>query len=185
MKLSFPTLWLAIILLWSKGVSSFSRHTLRSSPATYDIRSQQHSARTTPSTSRQLVVRRLVTEEEVLAAVEEAEKLWAQALEARKTANALSDRAEEEAEAAASTSKEVDDMFQFSKSNKIPITMQQLAQADAAAKSNLDAGSMVNRALRASDEADRLEKLAEEALQRSEEKLEQHLKDFPNSSLAQ
>ena len=123
----------------------------------------------------------LVTEEDVFKAVEQAEALWAEALEARKTANALSDRAEEEAEAAASSAEEVNEMF---KNRENPISMQQLAQADAAARSNLDAGSMVNKALEASDEADRLEKLAEEALQRSEEQLEQHLKDCPESPLA-
>lgn len=127
----------------------------------------------------------LVTEEDVLEAVEEAEQMWAKALDARKTANALSDRAEEEAEASASTSKEVDELFRTQRNNSQPITMEQLAQADAAAKSNLDAGSIVKQAVSAVEEADRLETLAEEALQRSEEKLEQHLADFPDSSLAQ
>ena len=127
----------------------------------------------------------LVTENDVLEAVEDAEKLWAQALEARKTANALSDRAEEEAEAAAETAKQIDAMFQEQRENRQSITMQQLAQADTAARTNLDAGNLVNRALRAADEADRLEKLAEEALRKSEDLLEQHLKDFPNSFLAQ
>lgn len=126
----------------------------------------------------------LVTEDDVLEAVEDAENLWAQALEARKTANALSDRAEEEAEAAAETAKEIDALFQEQRENRQSITMQQLAQADTAARTNLDAGNLVNRALRASEEADQLEKLAEEALRKSEERLEQHLKDFPNSSLA-
>ncbi len=124
----------------------------------------------------------LVSEEDVLEAVEQAEILWAQALEARKTANALSDRAEEEAEAAAGTAKEAENIFQNQSS---PVSMEQLVQVDAAAKSNLDATSMVNKALKASEEADRLEQLAEEALRKSEERLEQHLKDFPNSLLAQ
>lgn len=172
-------------LFLSKDVSAFSTSILRKSRKTHNAIRCPSTITTQRLNDRTLTICRLVTEAEVLAAVDEAERLWAQALEARKTANALSDRAEEEAEAAASTTKEVDDMFQFSKSNKIPITMQQLAQADAAAKSNLDAGSMVNRALKASEEADRLEKMAEEALQRSEEKLEQHLQDFPDSSLAQ
>lgn len=127
----------------------------------------------------------LVTEDDVLEAVEDAEKLWAQALEARKTANALSDRAEEEAEAAAETAKQIDTLFQEQRENRQSITMQQLAQADTAARTNLDAGNLVNRALRAAEEADRLEKLAEEALRKSEDRLEQHLKDFPNSFLAQ
>jgi hypothetical protein len=127
----------------------------------------------------------LVTETQVLEAVEVAEKLWAQALEARKTANALSDRAEEEAEAAAENAKEIDALFQEQRENKQSITMQQLAQADTAARTNLDAGNLVNKALRAAEEADRLERLAEDALRQSEESLEQHLRDFPESSLAQ
>jgi hypothetical protein len=126
-----------------------------------------------------------VPEDDVLKAVEHAEVLWAEALEARKTANALSDRAEEEAEAAANSVKEADELFKQIKETPQPISMQQLVQADAAAASSLDAGSMVNRALQASEDADRLEKLAEEALQTSEERLEQHLKDFPESPLAQ
>ena len=123
-----------------------------------------------------------MTEEDVLDAVEKAEALWADALEARKTANALSDRAEEEAEAAASSANEVNERF---KDRSEPISMEQLAQADAAARSSLDAGSMVTKALDATDEADRLEKLAEEALQESENQLEQHLIDFPDSPLNQ
>jgi len=131
------------------------------------------------------IICHLVSEEDVLEAVEKAEELWSQALEARKTANALSDRAEEEAEAAAATSKEIDNLFQVQKASSEPITMQQLAKADAAAKNNLDAGSMVNKALQALEEAERLEALAEEALRRSEEILEQHAVDFPDSPFAQ
>lgn len=122
----------------------------------------------------------LVTEDDVIEAVEKAEKLWEEALEARKTANALSDRAEEEAEAAASSAVEADEMMKASKS----ISLEKIAQADAAAKSNIDANSMVSRALQALEKADELERIAEEALSQSEEKLEQHLKDFPDSTLA-
>jgi hypothetical protein len=110
--------------------------------------------------------------------------LWAEALEARKTSNALSEQAEEEAEAASNSAKEIDAMFKTANKDSTPISMQQLAQGDAAARANLDAGSMVSKALDASDEAERLEKLAEEALQKSEEQLEQHLKDYPDSPLA-
>ena len=133
---------------------------------------------------RQSVNLYLVSEEDVLSAVETAEALWAEALEARKTSNALSDKAEEEAEAAANSAKEIDAMFKNANKDSQPISMQQLAQGDAAARANLDAGSMVNKALQSSDEAERLEKLAEEALQTSEEQLEQHLKDYPDSPLA-
>lgn len=124
----------------------------------------------------------LVTEDDVLEAVEDAEKIWAAALEARKTANALSDRAEEEAEAASFKAKEVEEKM---KDRSKPISMETLAEGDAVARSSLDAGSMVNRALQASEEADRLLAEAEIALQKSEERLDQHLIDFPDSPLAQ
>jgi hypothetical protein len=122
----------------------------------------------------------LVAEDDVIEAVEKAESLWAEALEARKAANALSDQAEEEAEAAAETSQQVAEMYQ----NMKAISLEKVAQADEATKSNIDASSMVGTALDASDEADRLEGMAEEALKLSEQKLEQHLKDFPDSPLA-
>ena len=123
----------------------------------------------------------LVTEEDVLEAVEKAEALWAQALEARKTANALSDRAEEEAEAAATTAKDVEHLL---KDKSSAISLEKIAQADKAAKSNIDASGMVNKALAAEEEANRLEALAEEALRVSEEKLTKHLEDVPDSPLA-
>jgi hypothetical protein len=122
----------------------------------------------------------LVTEDDVLEAVEKAETLWAEALAARKTANTLSDRAEEEAEAAAETSQQVAEMY----TNMKTISLEKVAEADAATKSSIDASSMVGDALDASDQADRLEDLAEEALKLSEQNLEQHLKDYPDSPLA-
>ena len=115
-------------------------------------------------------------------AVEKAESLWAQALEARKTANALSDRAEEEAEAAASTARDAENML---KDTQSPISLEKIAQADLATKSNIDANGMVNKALEAEEEANRLESLAEEALRISEEQLSQHLVDVPDSPLAE
>lgn len=121
----------------------------------------------------------LVTEDDVLEAVEKAEALWAEALEARKTANTLSDRAEEEAEAAAETSQQVAEMYTTMKS----ISLEKIAEADAATKSSIDASSTVGDALDASDHADHLEDSAEEALKLSEQNLEQHLKDFPDSPL--
>ena len=125
-----------------------------------------------------------VTEDMVLEAVENAEKAWEAALEARKTANALIDRAEEEAEAASIVAQETEKMVGDNQRQKIPVTMQQLAQVDRASAASLDATSKVNRALKASEEAERLEKDAEAALQESERMLEDHLKAFPDSSLA-
>ena len=92
----------------------------------------------------------LVSEEDVLEAVEKAEELWAEALEARKEANALIDKAEEEATASAGTAKEAENIFQ---DKTTPVTMQELVQVDNAAKASLDATSLVNKAMEASDRA--------------------------------
>lgn len=64
------------------------------------------------------------------------------------------------------------------------ISFEKIEAADAAVASNIDAGSILNKALEASEQADRLEAEAEEALERSEAMLEQHLIDFPYSDLA-
>mmetsp|Transcript_939 Transcript_939/g.2135 ORF Transcript_939/g.2135 Transcript_939/m.2135 type:complete len:165 (+) Transcript_939:44-538(+) len=120
-----------------------------------------------------------VTEDEVLAQVEKAEESWARALEARKEANALSDRAEEQGEAAAEIAKEAEAAIREG-----AISLEKIAMADQATNSNLDAGSVLSRALQAADDADRLEAIAEVALANSEEMLDQHLIDFPDSSLA-
>ena len=120
-----------------------------------------------------------VTEEQVIQQVDRAEEAWAQALEARKEANALSDRAEENAEAAAEVAREADAAMREG-----AISLEKIAKADQATSSNLDASSILSRALQAAEEADRLEEIAEEALAKSEEMLEQHLVDFPDSPLA-
>mmetsp|Transcript_6556 Transcript_6556/g.16329 ORF Transcript_6556/g.16329 Transcript_6556/m.16329 type:complete len:214 (-) Transcript_6556:71-712(-) len=123
----------------------------------------------------------LVSEEDVIEAVEIAEALWGKALEARKEANALIDRAEEEANASAGTAKEAENIF-MDKSK--PVSMEQLVQVDNAAKASLEATNLVNEAMKASDAADQLESEAEEALKRSEKILDQHLIDYPDSELA-
>mmetsp|Transcript_21531 Transcript_21531/g.21861 ORF Transcript_21531/g.21861 Transcript_21531/m.21861 type:complete len:187 (-) Transcript_21531:100-660(-) len=134
------------------------------------------------STTRQKTTRMfLVSEEDVLEAVEHAETLWAVALESRKIANTSSDRAEKKAEASAEQSEEAANIFQ---NRTTPVSKEQLIQVDTASKNSLDATFFVNKALEASDEADRLEEEAEKALRNSEERLDQHLKDFPNSPLA-
>ena len=140
---------------------------------------KKHSARSTASSTTRTF---LVSEEDVLEAVERAETLWAEALEARKTANALIDRAEEEAEASAGSAKDAENIFQ---NKTTPVTMEQLVKVDTAAKASLEATMLVNEATKTSDEADQLELEAEEALKKSEEILDQHLIDFPNSSLAE
>merc|ERR1711935_238738 len=110
----------------------------------------------------------LVTADDVIQAVEEAEVLWAKALDTRKTANVFSDQAEEEAEASSARAKEVEEKIKDNTKSKTPITMETLAEGDAVARSSLDAGNMLNRALKASDEADELLQKAEEALEKSE-----------------
>lgn len=124
----------------------------------------------------------LVSEEDVIEAVELAESLWEKALEARKEANALIDRAEEEANTSAGTAKQAENIFQ---DKSKPVSMEDLVQVDNAAKASLEATIMVNEATKASDEADQLEAHAEEALQKSEEILDQHLIDYPDSALAE
>mmetsp|Transcript_16426 Transcript_16426/g.47208 ORF Transcript_16426/g.47208 Transcript_16426/m.47208 type:complete len:187 (-) Transcript_16426:155-715(-) len=120
---------------------------------------------------------RLVSEQDVLDAVERAEESWAKALAAREEAKVLSDKAEEASTSAAEESEEVS-----------------LAPKDLSAKGGisrvadvlqaaLDAGDLLAEAKRGSDEADRLEAMADRTLALSEEKLEQHLADFPDSTL--
>jgi soluble cytochrome b562 len=50
---------------------------------------------------------------------------------------------------------------------------------------NIEANSMVSKALQAAEEADLLEEMAEQALQESEKALTQHLEDFPDSQFAE
>ena len=92
----------------------------------------------------------LVSEEDVFEAVERAETLWAEALEARKTANALAEKAEEDAQASAASSEKAANIFQ---DKTKPVTMEDLVQVDSASKASLDATTLVNEALKASDHA--------------------------------
>lgn len=124
----------------------------------------------------------LVSEEDVLEAVEHAETLWEEALEARKTATALVDQAEEDANTSAGIAKKAENIFQ---DKTTPVTMEELVQVDSAAKVSLDATILVNKAMEASDKAEAVEAAAEEALKKSEETLDQHLIDFPDSPLAE
>ena len=120
-----------------------------------------------------------MTEDDVIAKVEAAESLWKEALEKRKTANALSDKAKEEAEAAANSVKDASE--NIIKGNAI--SLEKVQAADDATRLNIDAGSMVVRAFDACEEAEKCKLEAEGALQASEKALEQHLIDFPESSL--
>jgi hypothetical protein len=122
----------------------------------------------------------LVTEDDVIQKVEEAEALWTKAHDARERANALSDQASEEAEAASGKAIEVE-----RKMKEGSVSMEKLQEADAATMANIEANSMVSKALQAAEEADLLEEMAEQALQESEKALTQHLEDFPDSQFAE
>jgi hypothetical protein len=121
-----------------------------------------------------------VTADDVEIAVETAERLWAEALEAREKAERLSEEAETmagESEAAMSdTASSIDDASKFK--------LSMLGEAQQAQQASLDAGSILADALEAVEEADELEALAEAALVASEKAIEQHLVDFPDSELA-
>lgn len=111
-----------------------------------------------------------------MAAVEKAEKLWADALEARKQADALSTEAEESITAVEGTSKNV--TAEIKKGNIGP---DQIANAQAVMDSGIKASTVLSDAQDAAEEADRIASLAEEALHASEKALEQHLVDFPEN----
>jgi hypothetical protein len=118
----------------------------------------------------------VVTEQDVLALVEKAEDLWAQAYEARKTANELSERAEslgKDAERSATSS---------THALKESISAKNIEEASNAQNLSLELGSLLDEALEAQRKADEIEERAEEALRASEMALEQHLVDFPENA---
>ncbi|KAL3804190.1 hypothetical protein HJC23_013709 [Cyclotella cryptica] len=118
----------------------------------------------------------LVTEQDVLALVEKAEELWAEAYEARKTANELSERAEslgKDAELSAATS---------ARALKESISEKNIEEASNAQNLSLELGSLLDEVVEAERKADEIEEKAEEALRASEVALEQHLIDFPENA---
>lgn len=119
----------------------------------------------------------LVTEEDILEKLTKAEELWAEAHDARQEANKLSERAESEADTAATKA------FAAKENMKVSISLEKLEQADAATVANIGATEVLSMALNASEKADELELLAEQALAESELALEQHFIDFPDSPL--
>lgn len=127
---------------------------------------------------RRAALRCVVTEDDVEKAVEKAEKLWADALAARKKADALSAEAEEMATAAATVGEEqsakLGDATRFE--------MSLLSGASQAMSSSLQAGEVLSDAVEAAEEAQKLEDLAEAALAESEAAIEAHLADFPDAA---
>ena len=113
----------------------------------------------------------LVTEEDVLELVDLAEEAWSEALEARKKANALSEQAERDAEVAAA------------ESQTPPPEFTRVAQISEVLQGAIDAGDVLAEARDAITDADCLEAKAEQALKESEEALERHVVDFPESPL--
>lgn len=119
---------------------------------------------------------RLTTEDEVIALVEKAENLWAKVEKLRNEANELSIQAEALGQEAEDCTSDV------VKSLKESISEQKLEEANQAQNSVIDLGTLVEKAMRLTEEADQVEVLAEEALAASERALEQHLIDFSDQS---
>ena len=115
-----------------------------------------------------------VTADDVAAAIENAEALWAVALAARERANALSAEAEELSNEAATqtgaATAKLGDKFSLS----------MLGDARIAMDSAMEVQRLLSEAVDAAEEADRCELEAEAALQASEAALEQHELDFPS-----
>lgn len=115
----------------------------------------------------------LVTEDDVIALVEKAEDLWGKVEKLRNEASELSIQAETLGqEAEDSTAEAVGSL-------KESISEQKIEDANKAQNSCIDLGTLLDQAKKATEEADQVELLAEEALSASESALEQHLLDFP------
>ena len=120
----------------------------------------------------------LVTEDDVIALVDKAEDLWAKVQTLRNEANDLSIQAEtlgQEAEVSAADAVK-------SLSGKIDLSEEKIAEVQQAQSQSIDLGSLLERAMKASEEADEIEILANEALAASEAALEQHISDFPENA---
>ena len=124
-----------------------------------------------------------VTADDVEIAVEKAEKLWADALAAREKAETLAVQAEELASQSETSTTTAKDALEDSTGVKT-FKLSMLGDAQAAMDVSIRAGEILADAYDAAEEAERLEALAEEALVASEEAIEQHLVDFPDSELA-
>ena len=118
----------------------------------------------------------LVTEDDVIALVDKAEDLWAKVQTLRNEANDLSIQAETLGqEVVVSAADAVKSLSQA----KIDLSEEKIAEVQQAQSQSIDLGSLLERAVKASEEADEIEILANEALAASEAALEQHLLDFP------
>jgi len=66
--------------------------------------------------------------------------------------------------------------------DKIDLSEEKIQEVQQAQSQSIDLGSFLERAVKASEEADEVEILANEALAASEAALEQHLIDFPENA---
>lgn len=119
---------------------------------------------------------RLMTEEQVLRLVEKSEELWDKALESRKRANELTIEAETLGLQVESLASDATTSLKGAS-----ISEESLKEATDVQNKSIDLGSLLQKAVEASKEADEIEALAEEALAVAEAGLEQHLKDFPEA----
>ena len=119
----------------------------------------------------------LVTYEQVRSAVEAAEELWGRALAAREKADELSEEAERLSDEAVQKTEESTN--QVATSSKFSLSM--IGDARAAMDTSIEVQRLLGEAVKAATIADQLEVDAEAALQASEEALQQHLIDFPDS----
>lgn len=158
----------AAIIIYAASVASFCSSTF---PQRVSFVGRIGNTFTSSTTSALFVV----TEEEVIALVEEAEDLWAKAYEARKAANELSEKAEAIGKDAEVSASDVTEALKQS------ISEEKIADATNAQNLSLELGSLLEEALNAQDEADDIELRAEKALAASEAALEQHLIDFPEN----
>ena len=109
----------------------------------------------------------------MIAHVEKAEDLWGKVEKLRNEADELSVQAESLGqEAETSTADAVDSL-------KESISEKKIEEATKAQNACIDLGALLDKAARATEEADEIEVLAEEALAASNLALEQHLLDFP------
>ena len=120
----------------------------------------------------------MVTEDDVIALVDKAEDLWAKVQTLRNEANDLSIQAETLGQAAEVSAADA----VKSLSHKIDLSKEKIAEVQQAQSQSLDLGSLLERAMKASEEADEIEILANEALTASEQALEEHLIDFPENA---
>ncbi|KAL7514073.1 hypothetical protein ACHAXN_011354 [Cyclotella atomus] len=118
----------------------------------------------------------LTTESDVIALVEKAEQLWAQAYQARQSANELSEKAESLGVTAEKSAWEAREELLTS------VSLAKIGEAQLAQNLSLDLGALLKEVEEAQDRADEIERRAEEALKASEDALEQHLIDFPENA---